>query len=410
MKDKNQKTKDWEIKKLKDVCYVVTDGVHKTPKYTDSGVRFISIKNIRAYSPIDFNSYVRYISQADHEDFSKKAKVEINDILFPRIGTMGFAKIVDFEEEVSIFVGLGLAKPNSDIILPKYLEYYMNSDFVYRYSHEKATGSGRKTLSLKFSREMPVFFPKSLDEQKRIVEILDEAFENIDQAKNIAEQNLKNIEELFESELQNIFSNNGDEWERNTLGEVCEMIKRGSAPKYTEKEESTIVLNQKCIRNHSINYSFSRKHDSSVKKINQERFIQLGDGLINSTGVGTLGRVAQVREIEVEAFVDTHITIVRPKKELFFLDFFGWILIFIENKIKESGEGASGQTELSRTKLEDEFYVSYPKSITEQQKIVERLDELKEKVDDGAAILRSKIAALDELKKSLLQKAFNGEL
>jgi len=97
---------------------------------------------------------------------------------------------------------------------------------------------------------------------------------------------------------------------------------------------------------------------------------------VNSTGTGTLGRVAQVREEPSESTtVDSHVTIVRPKPGLFHLDFFGYMLVMIEDEIKESGEGCGGQTELARAVLAERFSVSYPVSLPEQQRIVGLLDE-----------------------------------
>jgi type I restriction enzyme S subunit len=73
-----------------------------------------------------------------------------------------------------------------------------------------------------------------LSEQKRIVAILDRTFKAIDQAKTNAEQNLKNAKELFESYLNRIFEEKGDDWEENTLNEVC-IVKRGSSPRPIKK-------------------------------------------------------------------------------------------------------------------------------------------------------------------------------
>src|SRR6266540_5847882 len=106
------------------------------------------------------------------------------------------------------------------------------------------------------------------------------------------------------------------DWEIKKLGEVCEFINRGISPKYIE-QNGLVVLNQKCVRNHKINFDVSRMHDSKAKKVNQDRLIQVGDVLVNSTGTGTLGRVAQVKE-KVEATIDSHITIVRPKRNIFY--------------------------------------------------------------------------------------------
>jgi len=116
-------------------------------------------------------------------------------------------------------------------------------------------------------------------------------------------------------------------WQSEKLGDVCVLLNRGISPKYLE-QGGVCVLNQKCIRDHRVNYEQSRRHDSITKSVSTERFIQLGDVLVNSTGTGTLGRVAQIRELPTEpTTVDSHVTIVRPKPGKFFQDFFGYMLI-----------------------------------------------------------------------------------
>ena len=150
----NQLPKGWINSTLSEVTLKITDGTHKTPNYQDEGVRFISIKNIKPFKPINWEVYEKYISEEEHIELSKRAKVEIGDIVFPRIGTLGFAKIVDWEEECSIFVGLGLIKLFPNTINSKFIEYYLNSPLIYELSHQKATGTGRLTLSLKESKSL----------------------------------------------------------------------------------------------------------------------------------------------------------------------------------------------------------------------------------------------------------------
>ena len=116
-------------------------------------------------------------------------------------------------------------------------------------------------------------------------------------------------------------------WEVKALGEVCEFIARGVGPTYLETG-GIAVLNQKCVRDHEVNFELGRRHDGSVRKVNSERFIQFGDVLVNSTGTGTLGRVAQLRRDPIEpTTVDTHVTIVRPKLGKFCTEFFGYMMI-----------------------------------------------------------------------------------
>ena len=180
--------KGWEVFELQDICHKVTDGTHKTPAYQETGVRFISIKNIRPFQEINWDSYKKFITREAHEELIRRCHPEYDDILFPRIGTLGFAKRIDFKETVSIFVGLGLLKPIKGVILPKYLEYYMNTSFIYELSHKKATGSGRLTLPLAESRKFPVPLAP-IDEQARIVAEIEKQFFRLDEAV----ENLKRV-------------------------------------------------------------------------------------------------------------------------------------------------------------------------------------------------------------------------
>jgi type I restriction enzyme S subunit len=169
----------WALAELSDVCSKITDGTHKTPDYRDNGIRFISIKNIKPFEPVDWSAYERFISEEEHRELIKRCKPEYGDILFPRIGTLGYAKRVDFQEEVSIFVGLGLAKPIRELVLSEYLEYWLNHPTIDKLSRERANGSGRLTLPLEESRRLPVPMAP-LAEQIRIVEKLDELLTDLD--------------------------------------------------------------------------------------------------------------------------------------------------------------------------------------------------------------------------------------
>lgn len=197
-------------------------------------------------------------------------------------------------------------------------------------------------------------------------------------------------------------------WEVKKLGEVCELINRGVSPKYTETD-GLIVLNQKCIRNHEVNYELARTHDSKVKPVSHEKLIQIGDVLINSTGTGTLGRVAQIRDEPNHATVDSHITIVRPLANVFYNDFFGYALILIEEEIAKRGEGCGGQTELARSTLKNEFNISYPKSLPDQQRIVAILDEAFAAIAQAKAHAEQNLKNAKELFESYLQSVFENK-
>ena len=231
----------WIITTLNNICYQITDGTHKTPKYQDKGIRFISIKNIRPYKKINWNSYEKYISLEEHRKLIKRAKPEKDDILFPRIGTLGFAKRIDFNEEVSIFVGLGLLKPIKKYINPKYLEYYMNTSMINVLSNKKATGTGRKTLALEETRKIP--FPLcSVTEQNRIVEKIEELFSDLDKATEDLKKTQKQLKIYRQAVLKAAFEGNKtSNWKHMKLGGLIK-VKSGNGLTRSQRLSSGIFF------------------------------------------------------------------------------------------------------------------------------------------------------------------------
>lgn len=169
-----------------------------------------------------------------------------------------------------------------------------------------------------------------------------------------------------------------NEWKRKPLVDLCSYINRGAAPVYTESG-GTLVLNQKCVRDQRVNLADARRTDTDRKAVSPERLLQPWDILVNSTGVGTLGRVAQIRSIPEKATIDSHITIVRPNPDVVHPQYLGLALRHLEDEIEALGEGSTGQTELSRARLA-EFVVSIAPNI-DQPKIANVLGSLDERID-----------------------------
>lgn len=193
-------------------------------------------------------------------------------------------------------------------------------------------------------------------------------------------------------------------WEVKNLDEVCDYISRGISPKYADND-GLIVINQKCIRGHIVNLDLARLHNENSKQVSSEKKLRYGDILINSTGTGTLGRVAQYLS-DTEATVDSHVTIVRPNLEVFESRFFAWALFNIENQIEESATGTSGQTELPRSAVKA-FQISYPKDREEQKRIVKILDEKFGAIEKLMGVTEAQLADAKGLFESRLSQVFN---
>ena len=114
--------KNYESKSLKEISIKITDGTHKTPRYTNDGVPFFRVTDLT-----NSNDSKKFISLAEHRELIKRCKPEKDDILYSKNGTIGIAKVVDWDYEFSIFVSLCLIKPNTKLVLPKYLECFLNT-------------------------------------------------------------------------------------------------------------------------------------------------------------------------------------------------------------------------------------------------------------------------------------------
>ena len=171
------------------------------------------------------------------------------------------------------------------------------------------------------------------------------------------------------------------EWHEVPLRELVGYISKGIAPSYAEEaSESTIrVLNQKCNRNFRISYGDSRLHDTLKKKVPPERYVKPDDILINSTGAGTAGRIAQIEDVPSATTIDGHMILIRSNRKVT-QKFLGYALKAHQWEVLQLDEGSTGQTELNRDRLLDEIMINYPVSFDEQNAIVGTLESIDRKL------------------------------
>ncbi len=163
---------------------------------------------------------------------------------------------------------------------------------------------------------------------------------------------------------------------KKSISELTSYLNRGVTPRYVEKN-GILVVNQKCIRNSKVDFSQARLHDK-LKEVIPDKIVRKFDVLVNSTGVGTLGRVAQYYR-EEQITVDSHITIVRPDTNCINPLYFGFLMRLNESRIESLGEGSTGQTELSRSKL-GELELDVIDDPQMQEKIASVLSSLDQKI------------------------------
>ena len=161
------------------------------------------------------------------------------------------------------------------------------------------------------------------------------------------------------------------EWHSAPLGELISYIGKGVAPKYiNDGLDATMVLGQKCVRNQSLQYEQARFHNSAEKAVNPDKEVRKGDILINATGVGSAGRVAQVMaDPSRQCITDGHVITLRAKDiNPFYL---GYFVKSKQKTIELMAEGSTGQTEMNRQRLQSEIIVTFPESKDLQKRIAE---------------------------------------
>ncbi len=295
-----------------------------------------------------------------------------------------------------------------DFTSQKYIEYYLNSIKLDSY----ISGMAQPKLNQKMLNLINVPIPP-FSEQKQIVAILDKAFAAIDKAKANVERNLQNTKDLFQSKLNEIFSQKGEGWEEKKLGEITTKIGSGATPRggQASYKESGISL----IRSMNVyDAGFVSKKLAFIDDNQADKLINVtveeGDILLNITGA-SVARCCIAPVEYLPARVNQHVSIIRLQKGVIQKEFLHYALISTQNKEKLLGIGEQGSTRQAITKTQIEnFFVSFPTSIVEQDQIVKRLNKIKKKTISFSGNFERKIQDLDELKKSILQKAFAGEL
>ena len=259
----------------------------------------------------------------------------------------------------------------------------------------RAYGAAIQNINTTILRESKINLPP-LPTQRKIASILS-AYDDL------IENNLKRIKLLEEKAFASYkLIMKSEKLKTLKLNEVTQTLKRGISPKYVI-DDGIVVLNQKCIRNHIVSFEESRLTDSENKP-SEERMIQKFDTIINSTGTGTLGRMAMNIQNEIPLTVDSHVTIVRANNSITPI-FLGQSLLAKEHVVAGMGEGSTNQTELSARKLGEELKIEIP-----SKEVMHEFEEEAEPIFNLIWNLQKQNTKLREARDILLPRLMSGEI
>ncbi len=383
--------KGWEVKRLNKVCDLKNGFAFKSKNYIEfSNTMNFRMSQIRPGGDIDLDKNPKFLP----DNYSEKYKdylLKEGDVviamtdLATEAKILGVPTIMPKDDKVWLQnqrVGR-FCKIDYSIINLEFLKYILSSNEVHEYY--KNLGKGGLQINIRKQDILNVEIPiPPLSEQKRIVVILDKTFAEITKAEAIAKTNLQNAKELFESYLNNVFENKGDDWEEKTLGEVIE-IRSGR--------------NQKEVLNPNGKYPIL----GSAGKV-----MGYADKFLCVSGTTIIGRKGTINKplfIKTNFWnVDTAFGLIASDKLTNeFLYYFCRSFNF-----KELDKGTTLPSLVKKDLIK--ITISFPKLKNEQKQIVQKLEQLQSQVKKLEIIYQQKIIDLSELKKSILQKAFNGEL
>lgn len=379
----------WEIKKLGEVCEMYQPKTISTKEMVEDG----------AYPVFGANGIIGKYDKYNHE--------EPQLLITCRGATCGS---VNISEPKSWINGNAMVvRPKDHSMDLKFLEYLFRGGIDLS---KTITGSAQPQITRQSLNPIEISYPKSLPEQQRIVSILNECFAAIDKAKANAEQNLKNAKELFESYLENLFTEIYNSNETKTISELAKVIGGYSFKSADFKKEGKYQV----IRMGNVRPGIIRENESPVfineldEKALAKALLQRNDVIITQTGTKKKRDYGFTVIIEKDNYLlNQRIAAIRFSEKYlpkFFL-YFSWTNLFKDqyfaNETGTVGQGNVGIGAITDAK------VPFIK-IKQQEEFISKIDVILAETERLGNIYQKKLNDLDEVKKSILQKAFAGEL
>ncbi len=325
---------------------------------------------------------------------------KVGDILISASGTIG--RCVVYDGKPAYFQDSNIVWIDNDekLVANEYLLHFYGAC-----NWNPSKGATISRLYNDDLRKIKINFPSSILEQQRIVAILDQAFADIEKARANAEKNLKNARELFDSYLNQVFSQRGEGWVEKPLGDV--ICKTHTKDPRKNPELKFLYVDVSSVSNTTLEITEATELLGKDAPSRARRVISEGN-VIFATVRPTLKRIAIVPNRLDGEICSTGYFVFETSDELNnrYLYYFLQSYCFMGEMEKLQSGASYPAVNDSQVK---QTIIKYP-SITEQQSIVVSMDKLSKQVQQLEKGCQEKLDSLEELKKSLLQKAFSGEL
>ena len=397
----------WEVKSLGEVCEFQRGlTFSKSDRVDAEGIQVLRATNLSLKTgKLTFEDVIQVSS-----DFEVPDEKKINrgsTLVCTSSGSrshLGKACWIERSQNIAFGGFLGMLNPRNGIF-GKYLFFNLRSRNYQTFLNSIASGSSINNLKWNQLREFEISIPP-LEEQQEIVALLDSAFEKIDKAKANVERNLKNAEELFQSALDEVFSNPGEDWEVKALGEVCD-ISSGGTP---SKSDLSLWQNElPWVSPKDMKLRTIVETQDSVSEIavgNGTRMVESGTILVVVRS-GILARTIPIAKSGTRLCFNQDIKALSLKEHLQT----DYVLNFLSAKERELLNAVTKSATVHRleTSVLRSLKIPIP-PLEEQQEIVTRLEALSGHRDEVVAKCNQELHELEALRQSILEQAFEGNL
>lgn len=401
----------WTFSTLGEAVSLIRNGLNCKQNKSGEGDK---ISRIETIANADVNPDKVGYSVLTNEQ-KKRYKLQNGDILFSHINSViHVGKTAYINDDYDLYHGVNLLLfRSSDDVDPRFLEYFLKKLFIFGYWETRCKRSvNQASVNQTDIKGVPFNYP-SLPEQKRIVAILDEVFAGITQAITNAEKNLANTRELFESYLNSVFTQKGEVWvvkrfedlvESATIGLVKSKREQGKDLAYRYIKMNNIANDNRFDDTNTTNV------DAEEKELIKYQLLDK-DFLFNTRNSYELvGKNCLYRSSSDEPVLyNNNIMRIRFRPEIdAAFSAYAFTSDGMVNQLELIKHGTTNVSAIYYKSLKD-IFMQFP-SLPEQKRIVEQLNVLREMTQHLETIYQQKLTVLAELKQSILQKAFTGEL
>lgn len=398
---------NWNKVPIKTVCKGIYDGPHATPPESSSGAVFLGIPNF-INGQLDLSN-IRYISEQDLPNWTKRVTPQPNDIVFSYEATLNLYAIIPKGFWGCLGRRMALIRVDERKADYKFLYYYFYSPAWRSVIQEHTvTGATVDRIPLVSFPDFEIELP-DLPTQHRIASILsayDDLIENNRRQIKLLEEVAQRLYSEWFVELRfpghesvKVVDGVPEGWTVTTASEVTNVLRRGISPNYDETARLS-VISQKCIRQYMVDMNQVRRQS---KSFDSSMGLLDSDTVICSTGTGTLGRVGKVFGNHPNCTFDSHVTLVRTNG-IVGKHYLNLRMYELREYFDSCKTGSTNQTELSRSIVQNvKVYIAD----SHTQQIFEKIEEA---YHQKMMICQHQIQLLTETRDRLLPKLMNGEM